>query len=314
MVARALAEDLGESGDLTSRACVPAGLEGTARVVVREAGVVYGLGAARAAFAAVDRRLAVEEHVEDGERMASGAAVLTVGGPLRPILTAERTVLNLLGHLSGVATLTRRYVDAVAGTGCRVRDTRKTTPGLRLLEKAAVRAGGGTNHRWGLADALLIKDSHVAAAGGVAAAIRAALEAAGGLPVQVEVEDLTQLARALEAGATDVLLDNMGPEQVRQAVHRVGERARLEASGRIDLDNVRSYAETGVHRVAVGALTHSARWLDLALEVDTGDGADSPEAPGAAPAEEPSRPGHLPREDALFADPPPPAESPGGQP
>lgn len=266
-VARALAEDLGDHGDVTSLATVPPGVTGTARIVARAEGIVCGVDVVRTVFAHVDARIAVEVHVSDGDAVGAGTAIATATGPLRSILTAERSALNFLARLSGVATLTRRFVDAVEGTGAIVRDTRKTTPGLRLLEKHAVKVGGGANHRIGLYDALLIKENHIAAAGSVTAAVEAALQRADGRHVQVEVDSFEQLEEALKAGATDILLDNFTPEQVRQAVQRVAGRASLEVSGNLTLETVRRYATTGVHRLAVGQLTHSAPALDVALDV-----------------------------------------------
>lgn len=274
VVRRALAEDLDVIGDVTAEATVPPEAVGTARLVARAAGVAAGLDLVAEVYDQLDPRVEVRLRVRDGETVAVGQVLAEVAGPLRSVLTGERTALNLVTHLSGVATATARYVDAVAGTGCVVRDTRKTTPGLRLLEKAAVRAGGGVNHRVGLFDALLVKDNHVAAAGDVASATRAALAGARGRPVQVEVDGLEQLEAAIAAGARDVLLDNLDVEQTRAAV----ERARrleadhgpvvLESSGGLDLERVRGYAQAGVDRIAVGALTHSAPQLDLALDLD----------------------------------------------
>lgn len=276
----ALAEDLGDAGDLTTAACVPAAARGTADVVARAAGVVAGLGAARMVLTCHDPGVHVELRAGDGDRVTAGAVLATVRGPLRAILTAERAALNVLAHLCGIATHTARFVEAVAGTGCTIRDTRKTLPGMRLLEKAAVRAGGGRNHRTGLSDALLVKDNHAAAAGGLTTAARAALAAASGRPVQVEVADLADLDGVVALGVADVLLDNLDVGEVREAVRRVAGRVRLEASGRIDLDTVRAYAQTGVDAVAVGALTHSAPWLDVALDVRW----DASGEAGAAPA------------------------------
>lgn len=269
-VARALAEDLRDRGDVTSEATVPAGTSGSAELVARADGVVCGLALVRETFVQVDPAVRVELSASDGDRVTRGDVLGTVSGSLRSILTAERTALNLLTHLSGIATRTRQLVDAVDGTGCDVRDTRKTLPGLRLLEKHAVKVGGGRNHRIGLFDALLVKDNHIAAAGSVTAAVTGALTHADGLHVQVEVTSLEELDEALAAGATDVLLDNFTPDGCRDAVARTAGRASLEASGTIRLDTVRSYAETGVDRVAVGAITHSAPALDLALDVTTG--------------------------------------------
>lgn len=268
IVADALAEDLGEIGDLTSVATVPPDVRGEAAFVARAAGVVAGVGVVEEVCAQVDAAIDVAMVVADGDRVVRGDVLGTLSGPLRSVMTAERTALNLLTKLSGVATATARFVDAVEGTGCAVRDTRKTTPGMRVLEKAAVGAGGGRRHRVGLHDSILVKDNHVAAAGGVAEAARAALEhAAGAVHVQVEVTSMTELDEALAVGVVDVLLDNFTPDEVRVAVEHVAGRARLEASGGIDLDTVRSFAEAGVDRVAVGALTHSSPALDIALDV-----------------------------------------------
>lgn len=268
LVAAALREDLGPRGeDLTSLATVPAEATATARLVTRAAGVVAGLDAAGAVFDALGATLSAR--VADGERADAGATLATVTGSTRALLAGERTALNLLTHLSGVATLTARYVEAVGGTACVMRDTRKTIPGLRLLEKAAVRAGGGINHRAGLHDGILVKDNHVAAAGSVGAAARAALEAGArhGVPVQVEVDDLEGLGEALAAGVTAVLCDNFSLDALREAVRRCRERdVFVEASGGITLDTVRAVAETGVDAVAVGALTHSAPALDIGLD------------------------------------------------
>ena len=268
IIALALAEDLGDAGDVTAAATVPADASARARFVARQAGVVAGTAAVAAVCAAVDGRLRVTVRAADGERVEPGGVVAEVAGPVRSILAAERTALNLLCHLSGVATLTARYVEAVAPTGCAVRDTRKTLPGLRALQKAAVMAGGGRNHRHGLYDGLLVKDNHAAAAGGVAAATRAALAAAGDLEVQVEVDDPDELAQALEAGAAAVLLDNFRFDALPTAVARCHDRGVfVEASGGITLDTVRAVADTGVDAVAVGALTHSAAALDVGLDL-----------------------------------------------
>lgn len=273
-VARALAEDLDDAGDVTARATIPAELSGRAELLSRADGVVAGLRLVVEVYAQHDPEVRVELLVADGDRVTVGDVLATVTGPLRSILTGERTALNLVTHLSGVATATRALVDAVEGTGCVVRDTRKTIPGMRLLQKAAVAAGGGVNHRLGLSDALLVKDNHVAAAGSVTAAVAAALAGAEGRHVQVEVDSLAELDEAIAAGARDVLLDNLDPEATRQAVERCrawgderGERVLLESSGTIRHDTVRAYAEAGIDRVAVGAITHSAPQLDLALDV-----------------------------------------------
>jgi nicotinate-nucleotide pyrophosphorylase (carboxylating) len=276
-VARALAEDLGDAGDVTARATIPADAAGRAELVSRDNGVVAGLWLVAEVYSQLDPEVRVEVLAADGDRVAAGDVLATVAGPLRSVLTGERTALNLVTHLSGVATATRALVDAVAGTGCVVRDTRKTIPGMRLLQKAAVAAGGGVNHRLGLSDALLVKDNHVAAAGSVTEAVAAALAGAEGRHVQVEVDSLAELEEAVAAGARDVLLDNLDPEATRQAVAwcrawteehgQHGERILLESSGTIRHDTVRAYAEAGVDRVAVGAITHSAPQLDLALDI-----------------------------------------------
>jgi nicotinate-nucleotide pyrophosphorylase (carboxylating) len=237
-------------------------------VVVREPGIVAGLDTALAVLRRLDPAASARMLLTDGDVVAEPpvtAAELT--GSLRALLSAERTMLNLLQRASGVATASRAYVEAVDGTGAEILDTRKTAPGLRALDKWAVRCGGGVNHRAGLYDAILIKDNHVAAAGGIAAAIRAARDHQPGQPVEVEVDTLTQLDEALEEGADTVLLDNMDIPQLREAVHRTAGRARLEASGGITLRTVRAVAETGVDAISVGALTHSVRALDIALEV-----------------------------------------------
>ena len=270
LVARALAEDLRDGPDVTTEATVAATAIATGDVVARARGVVAGVAVARAVLDAVafppDGVTVVRD---DGERVEPGDVVVTLRGPLRPLLVAERTLLNVLTHLSGVATATRAWVDALAGTGCVVRDTRKTLPGLRDLEKYAVRCGGGRNHRRSLGDAALIKDNHVAAAGGVAAAVRAVLERAPDVVVEVECDTLDQVREALGAGARLVLLDNMDLDQLRAAVAlaRRGPAVALEASGGLTLAGARAVAETGVDFVAVGALTHSSPALDLGLDL-----------------------------------------------
>jgi nicotinate-nucleotide pyrophosphorylase (carboxylating) len=263
VVARALAEDVGP-GDVTTRATVPPGARARARITQKEPGVIFGLQAAERVFATLDVEVAGTRLAAEGI-WREGGPVLDLEGPAAALLTGERTALNLLGRLSGVATATARYVDAVRGTGARILDTRKTTPGLRLLEKAAVAAGGGTNHRTGLFDAILIKENHAAMAGGVGAAVRAARAAAPELPLEVECRTAAEVDEALEAGATRLLLDNMDPTQLRAMVKRVGGAAELEASGGVRLETVREIAGTGVDYVSVGALTHSAATLDLSL-------------------------------------------------
>lgn len=263
IVARALAEDLGDRGDVTTDALIPPDVRATGRVVARQAGVVAGTIAATEAFRDLDVRW--ERH--DGDRVEPDDVIGAVEGPLRAMLTAERTALNLLGRLSGIATLTARYVEA-AGPGATILDTRKTTPGLRVLEKAAVRAGGGANHRMGLHDAVLVKDNHLAHVG-VAEAVTRAREHAPGLLVEIECDTLEQVSEAVGAGADRVLLDNMTPEQVAEAVGVVAGRLDVEVSGRVTLDNVAAYAAAGPDFVSVGALTHSAPALDVSLEVSS---------------------------------------------
>ena len=267
-VARALAEDLGAAGDVTTLATVDPDTVAGARLVARQPGVVAGLQVAAAAFAAVGGdRVRVEFAVEDGARVAPGDLLATVTGALSAILTAERTALNFLGHLSGVATLTRRWVDAVDGTGARIRDTRKTMPGLRALEKYAVRCGGGVNHRMSLSDAALVKDNHVVAAGGVVPAFERVRAAYPGLPIEIEVDTVKQAREVIDAGADLVLLDNMSPADMREVVAYAAGRAMLEASGGLALDTARAVADTGVDYLSVGALTHSAPVLDIGLDM-----------------------------------------------
>lgn len=273
VVRLALAEDMGRAGDVTAQACVPQDARLTALFRARQPGVAAGLGAARLALRALDPGAEVEEPVRDGEAFAAGATLVRVSANARAVLGAERTALNLLGRLCGVATLTRAYVDAVAGTGARIADTRKTTPGLRALEKRAVALGGGLNHRFGLDDAILIKDNHVALCGGDAAeAVRRARAAAGHLmKIEVEVDRLDQLRAVLalaEAGQGPdvVMLDNFSLEDLRTAVAEAAGRVVLEASGGVTLQTVRSIAETGVDVISVGALTHSAPSLDVGLD------------------------------------------------
>lgn len=263
LVARALAEDVG-SGDVTSEATVPADLAARAVVTQKAPGVVSGLDAFARVLHRLDPAVEVTALCTEGEWRSDGP-VLDAVGPARTLLAGERVALNILGRLSGVATATRRYVDAVQGTGCRILDTRKTTPGMRALEKRAVLDGGGTNHRAGLFDAVLIKENHAAMAGGVGAAVRAARAHAPDLPIEVECETLEEVHEALEAGAPRILLDDMGRDLLRAAVQLARGRAELEASGGVSLETVRGIAETGVDFVSVGALTHSAPTLDLSL-------------------------------------------------
>ena len=267
LVRRALEEDIG-AGDLTSEATVPAGTRARASVVQKAAGVVYGVEVALLAFSLLDERVVAEQRGVEGEWREAGAVVLVVSGDARALLAGERTALNFLGRLSGVATATARAVAAVEGTGARVLDTRKTTPGLRLLEKAAVAAAGGVNHRIGLYDAVLIKENHIAVAGGIAAAVVAARERAPQAPLEVEVRDGAEIDEALAAGAPRLLLDNMTVDELRGAVAQVAGRAELEASGGVTLETLRAVASTGVDFVSMGALTHSAPALDLSLRLE----------------------------------------------
>ena len=268
VVRAALAEDVG-SGDVTTDSVVPADARCRATLELEEPGVVCGVPAVRAVFEALDPGVTVDVLRDEGARIAEApAAVARIEGPARAVLTGERTALNLFGRLCGIATLTARYVDLVQGTGAEILDTRKTLPGWRVLDKYAVAVGGGTNHRTGLYDALLIKDNPVAAAGGVGAAVKAARAAAPPhLLLQVEVESEEQAAEAIEAGARWLLLDNRSPAELRRLAERFGRQAVLEASGGITLANVREIAETGVQRISIGALTHSAPNADVALEV-----------------------------------------------
>ena len=272
IVRLALAEDLGRAGDVTAAACIPAEARMTAAFAARKPGVLAGMQCVRLAVLAMDPQARVDVRLDDGATFEAGAVLAVVEANARAFLSAERTALNLVGRLSGVATLTRAYVQAVAGTGARIADTRKTTPGLRALEKHAVACGGGVNHRFGLDDAILIKDNHVAVCGGVAEAVRRAKAFAPHLmKVEVEVDGLDQLDAVLglidEGAAPDVImLDNFSLDNLRAAVARVAGRIVLEASGGVDLTTVRGIAETGVDVISVGALTHSAPVLDIGLD------------------------------------------------
>jgi len=270
VVARALAEDVGD-GDRTTLATIPEGVRTRATMLQKEPGVLFGLDAAELAFHTLDPRAAIERLAPEGrwtDAPGLPLPVLRVEGDARAVLSAERTALNFVQRLSGVATQTARFARAVEGTGAQVLDTRKTTPGLRLLEKAAVRAGGGVNHRIGLWDQMLVKNNHIDVAGGVAQATRAAIDAHPGLPLEVECRTIAEIDQALGAGATRLLLDNMDPDALRAAVARVAGRATLEASGGVTLGTVRDVAATGVQFVSVGALTHSAPALDLSLKLE----------------------------------------------
>ncbi len=267
-VRAALLEDLGRAGDITSLATIPATATARAVIAARKPGVVAGLACAEAAFRLLDDGIRFTAEAADGDRVLPGAVLARLDGPARPMLSAERVALNFLGHLCGVATATAALVAAVGGTGARITCTRKTTPGLRAFEKFAVRCGGGSNHRLGLDDAILIKDNHIAVAGGVALAIERGRAYAGHLvKVEVEVDTLEQLAEALTAGPDAVLLDNMAPPLLREAVALVNGAAITEASGNVTLDTVRAIAETGVDYISSGWITHSAPTLDIGLDI-----------------------------------------------
>ncbi|MGO8740729.1 carboxylating nicotinate-nucleotide diphosphorylase [Rhodoblastus sp.] len=269
-VRAALAEDLGRAGDITSQATIPASAQAKAVIAARKkAGVLAGLELARKAFELVDPSLRFEPFARDGESFAPGAVLARIDGSARGILAGERVALNFLGRMCGVATLTSHYAEAVAHTKARICCTRKTTPGLRAFEKYAVRCGGGVNHRFGLDDAVLIKDNHIAVAGGIVPALRAAKAFVGHLvKIEIEVDTLDQLREALSEGADAVLLDNMNPAQLREAVAMIGGKMVAEASGGIHLGGLKQVAETGVDLISSGALTHSAPVLDLGLDIE----------------------------------------------
>ena len=268
VVRMALTEDLGRAGDVTSQACIDAEARLDVAFVARQDGVLAGLACARLSILTLDPAARFDALIEDGAVLSPGSVIARVEGNARAILSAERTALNLMGRLSGIASLTRIYVDEVAGTGVRITDTRKTTPGLRHLEKYAVRCGGGVNHRFGLDDAILIKDNHVAASGGVISAISRARAAVGHLmKVEVEVDRLDQLAEALTQSPDVIMLDNFPLDQLVEAVAMAGGRVTLEASGGVSLKTVRAIAETGIDIISIGALTHSASVLDIGLDV-----------------------------------------------
>jgi nicotinate-nucleotide pyrophosphorylase (carboxylating) len=272
LIRHAIAEDLMGGIDVTSTATIPAEQRSTATFGARESGVVAGLPVVAAVIETVcgDSASEVEYLVPDASRVEPGTKVASVTAPTRLMLTAERTALNLLGHLSGVASLTRKWADALDGTSATVRDTRKTTPGLRALEKYAVRCGGGTNHRMGLSDMALVKDNHVAAAGGIVEAYQRVKALEASIPVEIEVDSIDDMRLAIDAGADDVLIDNFTPDQMRDAVRirdEMNPTVRLEASGGLTVETARQVAETGVDLIAVGELTHSARVLDLGLDL-----------------------------------------------
>jgi len=265
-VRRVLAEDLGSGGDITSAATIDASARFTAEMNCRQPITIAGVDIAIAFFRALDPGVRIEKLTRDGESVAAGTVLLRLEGNARAMLSAERSALNTLQHLSGIATLTRQYVDLIEGTGATLLDTRKTIPGLRLLEKYAARMGGAENHRIRLDDGLLIKDNHVAVAGGVAEAVKAAKAADTGFPVQVEVDRIEQIEPALATGADRLLLDNMPPPVLREAVALVAGRVPLEASGGVNLDTIRGIAETGVNYISVGRITQSAPAVDIGLD------------------------------------------------
>jgi len=275
IVAQALDEDLGP-GDVTSRACVPADRRAEGYFLAKSPGVLSGLYVAEEVFRQVDGSVVFEAFFAEGDDFTPGDRLARVEGPARSLLSAERVALNFLQRLCGIATLTRRYVEAVEGTGCKVLDTRKTTPGLRVLEKAAVRAGGGHNHRLALYDGYLIKDNHIIAAGGIAQALEAARrQAPPTAALEIEVQNFDQLEEALAAGADVIMLDNMTPAEVREAVRRIAGRAKTEASGGISAAEARAYAKAGVDFISAGTLTHSAPAVDISLDLESGDAGES---------------------------------------
>jgi nicotinate-nucleotide pyrophosphorylase (carboxylating) len=268
-VGNALAEDLGLAGDITTDATVPEHARAAGTIAARAPGVVAGLQLVEAAFEMLDPEVRINFTADDGDRVDAGGTIARISGNARALLTAERVALNILGHLSGIATLTHRYVEKIAGTRARIIDTRKTTPGLRAIEKMAVRAGGGTNHRFGLFDAILIKDNHIVAAGGVGEAMQRARAHAGHMvKIEIEVTSLDELEAALAHAPDALLLDNMSAELLHAAVAKVGGTALTEASGGVNLETVRAIAETGVDLISVGALTHSAPTLDVGLDFE----------------------------------------------
>lgn len=266
----ALDEDLGRAGDITSAATIPEGKQAKAKFAARKPGTIAGLICAAEAFYALDRKLVFNAKIRDGAKVAAGDVLAEISGDAKSILSGERVALNFLGHLSGIATLTSAYAEKIKHTKAKITDTRKTTPGLRALEKYAVRCGGGVNHRMGLDDAVLIKDNHIAVAGGVAPALKAASKAIGHLvKIEIEVDNLDQLGEVLKAGGADaVLLDNMDPATLKRAVEMNAGKLVLEASGGVTLDTVVKIAESGVDVISAGALTHSAATLDIGLDIE----------------------------------------------
>ena len=271
---RALAEDIG-GGDATTNAIVPAGLKIRGDIIAKQTGIIAGLDVTAKVFFTLDETIAFETRVSEGERVENGSIVADVFGPARGLLTAERTALNFLGRMSGIATLTRQFVDKITGTSAKILDTRKTAPGLRVIDKLAVSRGGGHNHRQGLFDMILIKDNHIAAAGSLAEAVRRVRTAGLDLEIEIEAADLEDVQAGIQLGLQRILLDNMSVAMMREAVKLTSRRAKLEASGNVTLANVREIAETGVDYISVGALTHSAKVFDVSLkfeEIDGGQG------------------------------------------
>lgn len=263
----AFSEDLGRAGDITTASIISPEATTSARIVARQPGIIAGLEVARYAFASTSSEISFNSRIEDGQPVKSNSLIAEISGPATGILIAERTALNFLGHLSGIATLTHQFVQAIEGTNARICCTRKTTPGLRAMEKFAVRAGGGINHRFGLDDAVLIKDNHIAVAGGIIPALRAAKSSTGHMiRIEIEVDRLDQLADAMAEGVDVVMLDNMAPDILREAVAIISGRAISEASGGVNLASVKAIAEAGVDMISVGAITHSAPTLDLGLD------------------------------------------------
>ena len=265
VIQSALDEDIG-SGDATSEAIIPLDAKMGAQIVAKQDGVLAGLDIAKEAFLLVDRSFHFAALASEGQRVGSGDILAMLSGPAQAMLVAERVALNFLGRMSGIATLTRQFVDAVEGTGAVILDTRKTAPGLRLIDKLAVQRGGGQNHRMGLYDMILIKDNHIDYAGSLPEAVRRARSGGSGLEIEVETRTLADVSAALELGVARILLDNMSLDEMRQAVQRSNGRARLEASGNVDLERVRQIAETGVDYISIGALTHSVRVFDVSMK------------------------------------------------
>jgi nicotinate-nucleotide pyrophosphorylase (carboxylating) len=264
-IQRALVEDIG-SGDATSNSIIPPEAQMTGQIIAKQAGVIAGLDVARAVFEAVDVNIEFQARAEEGAKVENRQVVAALAGPARSLLTAERTALNFLGRVSGIATLTRQFVDAVAGTKAVILDTRKTAPGLRMLDKLAVQRGGGHNHRIGLYDMILVKDNHIDFAGSISEAVNRARAVNEGLGIEVEARSLADVREALSIGVKRILLDNMTLEMMREAVGMAAGQARLEASGNVSLETVRAIAETGVDYISIGALTHSARVFDVSLD------------------------------------------------